>query len=238
MPELKKNVKEESVPIKRKRFKPPKLLTVIFTTLVVIETMTIYLGFISINEHQKAEAIVNEMNAQRRSQQQQEQQETAQVEEEYTIDESLTGDLRYHCNDEEYNNLLRVVEAEVTGDSPNDFPLYQGRKVTEKEIKDSKIRIAQVILNRIEDSRFPNDINSVIFQKNAFSPVGDGRFYDVTVTEMTREAVDYALRNDAVDLTEYNGQRAMFFQMYYCQPNIYGELLFTDPVGHQFYTYR
>lgn len=149
--------------------------------------------------------------------------------------------LRYQYTDEEYENLLRCVEAEVTGDDPANVPSYpSGRGMTLQELLECKIRVAQVILNRVESPRFPNDINGVIFQKNAFSPVDDGRFYDVTVTDLTRRACDMALTLHTHDYTydPITGERAYFFQMYYCSPNKYGDLLFTDPAGHEYYSYR
>ena len=82
------------------------------------------------------------------------------------------------CTDNDYNNFLRIVEAEATGG----------------DIK-SKILVADVIINRVRRSDFPNTITDVIFQGNGqqFQPVMDGRFYTVNVTESTVEAVDRAL---------------------------------------------
>lgn len=82
------------------------------------------------------------------------------------------------CTDNDYNNFLRIVEAEATGG----------------DIK-SKILVADVIINRVRRNDFPNTITDVIFQGNGqqFQPVMDGRFYTVNVTESTVEAVDRAL---------------------------------------------
>lgn len=92
----------------------------------------------------------------------------------------------------EYNSLLQIVEAEATGG----------------DLK-SKILIANVVLNRVRDSRFPDSIYDVVFQRSGqtaqFSPVEDGRIYSVTITEDTIEAVDRAL--DGEDYSE----GALFF---------------------------
>ena len=81
-------------------------------------------------------------------------------------------------SDEDYNNFLRIVEAEATGG----------------DIK-SKILVANVVINRVKSSYFPNTITEVIFQGagEQFQPVMDGRFYSVNVTTSTIEAVDRAL---------------------------------------------
>ncbi len=82
-------------------------------------------------------------------------------------------------SEEDYNNFLRIVEAEATGG----------------DVK-SKMLVANVIINRVKDSYFPNNLTDVIFQKEQFSPIYDGRFYTVTVTDTTIEAVNRALAGE------------------------------------------
>lgn len=81
---------------------------------------------------------------------------------------------------EDYDNMLRIVEAEAGG-----------------EDKTGKLLVANVIINRVKNEKFPDNITDVIFQRehgvSQFSPVRDGRFYEVTVSDETREAVDAAL---------------------------------------------
>lgn len=81
---------------------------------------------------------------------------------------------------EDYDNLLRIVEAEAGG-----------------EDEKGKILVANVVMNRVEDDDFPDSITEVIFQKEngvtQFSPVANGRFWKVTVSEETIEAVNKAL---------------------------------------------
>ena len=95
-------------------------------------------------------------------------------------------------SDSDYENLLRIVEAEAGTED------VKGR-----------ILIANVIMNRVSNSEFPNTVTDVIFdQKNGvpqFSPIYDGRFYEVTVSDDTREAVKQAL--EGVDYS----QGALFF---------------------------
>ena len=92
----------------------------------------------------------------------------------------------------DYYTLLQIVEAEATGG----------------DIK-SKILIADVVLNRVADSRFPDTIYEVVWQRAGgspqFSPTYDGRIYTVTITDETIEAVDRALAGE-----DYS-QGALFF---------------------------
>lgn len=92
----------------------------------------------------------------------------------------------------DYENLLRIVEAEAGG-----------------EDKQGKMLVANVVLNRVENEQFPGTVTEVIFQSEngttQFSPISDGRFYTVKVSKETKEAVDAALRG------EDNSQGALYF---------------------------
>lgn len=100
---------------------------------------------------------------------------------------------RLGLTEEDYNNLLRIVEAEATGGG-----------------EQSKKMVANVVLNRVQDEHFPDTVTKVVFQSCSdgtpqFSPTKDGRFYKVTVTDETKKVVDEVL--DGKD--ESNG--ALFF---------------------------
>lgn len=92
----------------------------------------------------------------------------------------------------DYDMLCRIVEAEATG----------------KDVE-AKLMVANVVLNRVECPQFPNSIQGVIFQNRGgvyqFSPVRDGRYYSVTVTDGTKEAVNRAMAG------EDNSQGALYF---------------------------
>lgn len=55
--------------------------------------------------------------------------------------------------------LARIVHAEAEGET------FEG-----------KVAIANVVMNRVKNNKFPNTVEGVIYQPNAFSPVTDGRF--------------------------------------------------------------
>lgn len=99
---------------------------------------------------------------------------------------------RMQISDEDYEVLLRIVEAEAGC-----------------EDEDGKLLVANVILNRVKNSRFPDTIKDVVFQKEKgttqFSPVSDGRYYSVTVSDETYEAVERALWGEDIS------QGALFF---------------------------
>ena len=92
--------------------------------------------------------------------------------------------------EDEYDLLLRIVHAEAGDQS------LKGR-----------IMVANVILNRVESSKFPDDIRSVVYQSGQFSPVRSGRIDTVKPDATTTKAVDEALAG-----TDYSCG-ALFFCM-------------------------
>lgn len=81
--------------------------------------------------------------------------------------------------------LQRIVEAEAGG-----------------EDADGRLLVANVVLNRVKDEMFPDNIPDVVFQKDngvtQFSPVSNGSYYRVTVSEETAAAVERALAGEDI----------------------------------------
>ena len=104
----------------------------------------------------------------------------------------ITRERKVSVTQSEYDNLLRIVEAEAGG-----------------EDLIGKMLVANVVLNRVEDEHFPDSINEVIFQSDngvtQFSPISDGRFYSVSISQETIEAVNQVLQG------EDNSQGALYF---------------------------
>ena len=86
----------------------------------------------------------------------------------------------YEVSEEDYDALLRLVEAEASGE----------------DIK-GKLLVANVVLNRVKSVAFPDTIKEVIYQRQngraQFSPVATGKIDRVAVSEETVEAVERAL---------------------------------------------
>lgn len=94
---------------------------------------------------------------------------------------------KYSLNKEDYEVLLKIVEAEAGCE----------------DIK-GKMLVAGVVMNRVENSKFPDSVKEVVFQREngvaQFSPVSDGRYDRVKVSEETKEAVERVLYGE--DITE------------------------------------
>lgn len=73
--------------------------------------------------------------------------------------------------------LQRITEAEATGGT-----------IEQKE------NVVSCIINRVLYAEFPNTIEQVVFQERQFSPIDDGRYYTVSITDSTKEAVDNILK--------------------------------------------
>lgn len=84
--------------------------------------------------------------------------------------------------------LQRIVEAEATGE----------------DIR-GKMLVANVVLNRVnKKNEFPDNVTDVVFERSSgvyqFSPIQDGRYWSVKITDETKEAVERVLRGE--DLSE------------------------------------
>ena len=91
--------------------------------------------------------------------------------------------------------LSRIIHAEAKGESA-----------------EGQIAVGNVILNRMKSDEFPDTLKGVIFQKNQFSPVGNGMIYD----EPTSESVESA--NKVLAGEKVVGDDVLFFY----NPNVVG----------------
>lgn len=78
--------------------------------------------------------------------------------------------------DDDFTLLCRMISAEARGEP------YTGQ-----------VAVGAVILNRVRHPSFPNTVAEVLFQPGAFSPVSDGQFYQVRITDSARRAAQDAL---------------------------------------------
>ena len=86
-------------------------------------------------------------------------------------------------NKDDVEVLCRLVEAEAGGED------FEGKKL-----------VAHVVLNRLEHEQFPDTVEGVVFDRRQgitqFSPISDGRYYSVNISEETRKAVVQAINDD------------------------------------------
>lgn len=101
------------------------------------------------------------------------------------VGQSVTREMVWHLSDEDYHTLLQIVEAEA------------GCESTE-----GKLLVANVVLNRVNSSKFPSTVNAVVYQadggKVQFTPAYNGRLQSVRVSEDTKEAVERALYGEDI----------------------------------------
>jgi len=120
--------------------------------------------------------------------------------------------------DYEIEMLERIVQAEAGGSG------YDGM-----------LAVANVVLNRVKYERFPNTVEEVIFAQKQFTPISDGRYYTVTVSDTAKQVVADAL----------NGARILDEDaLYFCTPTAPGKGWFetslrkiTYIAPHNFYGY-
>ncbi len=128
-------------------------------------------------------------------------------------------------SDEDYDTLLRIVEAEAGSE----------------DIK-GRVLVANVIMNRVKSENFPDTVTEVVWDNSdgvpQFSPTYDGRINEVTVSDETREAVKQALKG-----TDYSEGALFFIQKSAAEAHNVKwfekdlKKLFKYGV-HEFYTYK
>lgn len=128
-------------------------------------------------------------------------------------------------SDEDYDTLLRIVEAEAGSE----------------DIK-GRVLVANVIMNRVKSEDFPNTVTEVVWDNSdgvpQFSPTYDGRINKVAVSDETREAVKQALKG-----TDYSEGALFFIQKSAAEEHNVKwfekdlKRLFKYGV-HEFYTYK
>ena len=98
----------------------------------------------------------------------------------------------YELDEEEYDILLRIVEAEAGS-----------------EDEDGRLLVANVVFNRVNSEDFPDTVSEVVLQQSKgvtqFSPVASGSIWKVTVSEKTVAAVGRALEGEDIS------QGALYF---------------------------
>lgn len=129
------------------------------------------------------------------------------------IDEPTT--LYDNFTQEEITLLFQIVEAEVTGD----------------DHFHSKVNVASVIFNRLNNERFSDNLTDILTQEYQFSSYHDGRYGRVVITNTTILACEYAFTfgdstSGALYFDSCNGKSWASKNRTY---------IFTDDVGHDFY---
>ena len=102
--------------------------------------------------------------------------ETQEEEARKKAEEERRASRRIRYTDEDYQVLLRIVQAEAG--------------ICDKR---GKILVADVIINRVLSKEFPNSVKAVVYEPSQFQPVSNGAINSVKVTAETIECVDRAL---------------------------------------------
>ena len=104
---------------------------------------------------------------------------------------------------------LRVKQS--SGSSYNNNDLYLLAKLVHSEARGEsytgQVAVAAVVLNRVDDSRFPNTIAGVIYQPWAFTAINDGQF------NLEPNQTAYQAARDAM-----NGWDPTYGAVYYYNP--------------------
>ena len=130
-------------------------------------------------KEEEARAAKAEIEARQRELLRQQQEEQARKEAEEAAkraEEEKRAARRISYTDEDYQILLKIVQAEagICDDK-------------------GKILVADVIINRVLSKKFPNTIKGVVYAPSQFQPVSTGRIHSVKVSQSTIDCVNRAL---------------------------------------------
>lgn len=97
----------------------------------------------------------------------------------------LEKEWKYELSREDYEALLKIVEAEAGS-----------------EDETGKLLVANVVLNRVNSDQFPDTVAEVVYQRQGgkaqFSPLGNGSIQKIAASEETVRAVERALKGEDV----------------------------------------
>lgn len=92
---------------------------------------------------------------------------------------------QYLLSDEDYDMLLRIVEAEAGNQD-----------------EEGKLLVANVVLNRMQNEAFPDTVTEVVLQQEKgvcqFSPVSNKTLWKVKISKETEEAVERAVAGEDI----------------------------------------
>lgn len=119
-----------------------------------------------------------------------------------------------NVSETELNILAKIINAEAKGEP------YSG-----------KVAVGAVIMNRIKSSKYPNDIKSVVFAKNQFTPVSNGSYQAAVPTED-----DYRAANAALSGEDPTNGALTFYAYKYTKSSYHESLTHTATIGgHKFF---
>lgn len=145
------------------------------------------------------------------------------VVEETTIVEETTTDIPETTTEKIETTTKPVTKPIEKKENPvmDDIELLALVAVAEAEGESDygKRLVIDTILNRVDSSKFPNTIRGVVYQKNQFTSMWNGRTKRCVVTDHVRQLVLEELENRT-------NSDVIFFQMYNYSP--YGTPMFKE----------
>lgn len=131
---------------------------------------------------------------------------------------------------EDWEILYRVARCEAGGWCETYTECGQCSKC--KIAKEGQQNVIYVILNRLNDKRFPNTIKEIVFSESQFKVTKLDLFYSIEITEYCKQNVQEAIKmyqkgKSANGAIYFNSKGAYYWS--------WAKFLFKDAVGHYFY---
>lgn len=115
----------------------------------------------------------------------------------------------YEQTDEDCRRTSYIVQKGTEDKKQTEFDMGVGvdkgaravlERIVEAEAGDQDMKgrmlVANVVVNRVKSEEFPDTVEGVVFAHRQFSPVSNGSYYRVEVSDLTREAVRRVLKGE------------------------------------------
>ena len=133
---------------------------------------------------------------------------------------------------EEWDILYRVARCEAGNWCKTDNECGKCDKCA--DAKEGQKNVIYVILNRLNNNKFPNDIKSIVFAKSQFTVTNNKEhFYSVYISDYCKANVQEAVKDYQAGIS---AQGALYFNCISANYwTSWAEYVFTDAVGHHFF---
>ena len=133
---------------------------------------------------------------------------------------------------EEWDILYRVARCEAGNWCKTDNECGKCDKCA--DAKEGQKNVIYVILNRLNNNRFPNDIKSIVFAKSQFTVTNNKKhFYSVYISDYCKANVQEAVKDYQAGVS---AQGALYFNCISANYwTSWAEYVFTVAVGHHFF---
>lgn len=132
--------------------------------------------------------------------------------------------------DKEWDILYRVARCEAGNWCKNYTECGKCSRCA--DAKEGQKNVIYVILNRLNNKKFPNNIKDIVFAPSQFTVTNSKKFYSVEISDYCKQNVQEAVKDYEIGIS---AQGALYFNCVSADYWNWADYIFTDAVGHYFF---